>query len=168
MHQKLFYMVMDEEKSMEAWIASVRDMAHRFEAANFEVTDIDLIIALTQGLPNHYDPFIVSLNTTPIDKLNVDSVIVCLLNEESCQGRNDPGADIVALAHSKLPKKTWSKPSKARSVTNEERPPHSLHCYNCGGRGHLAHDCPSPKQEGDKANLAKDGNTSSQFSHISY
>jgi hypothetical protein len=27
MRQKFFYMVMDEEKSMEAWIASVRDMA---------------------------------------------------------------------------------------------------------------------------------------------
>jgi hypothetical protein len=50
MHQKFFYM--DEEKSMEAWIASVRDIAHCLEAADFEVTDIDLIVALTQGLPD--------------------------------------------------------------------------------------------------------------------
>src|ERR1700737_3342651 len=90
MRQKFFYMVMDEEKSMEAWIASVRDIAHRLEAANFEVKDIDLIIALTQGLPDCYDPFIVSLDATPIDQLNIDSVIAHLLNEESHQGRNDP------------------------------------------------------------------------------
>jgi len=52
------------------------------EAANFEVTDIDLIIALTQGLLDHYNPFIISLNATPIDQLSVDSVITHLLNEE--------------------------------------------------------------------------------------
>jgi hypothetical protein len=67
---------MDEEKSMEAWIASVQDMAHCFKAANFEITDINLIIALTQGLPDCYDPFIVSLDATPIDQLNVDSVYI--------------------------------------------------------------------------------------------
>jgi len=146
MHRKFFYMVMDEEKSMEAWIACVRDMAHRFEAANFEITDIDLIIALTQGLPDRYDPFIVSLDVTPIDQLNIHSVIVCLLNEESRQGHNDPGTDITLLTHLKLPKKTWSKPSKTKSITSEERPPHSSHCYNCDGHGHLARNCPSPKR----------------------
>jgi len=100
MHQKFFYMVIDEKKSMEAWIASVRDIAHCLEAANYEVTDIDLIIALTQGLPDHYDPFIVSLDATPINQLNVDSIIVHLLNEESCQGHNDPGTDRAAEVQS--------------------------------------------------------------------
>jgi len=169
MHRKFFYMVMDEEKSMEAWIASVRDIAHRLEAADFEVTDIDLIIALTQGLPDRYDPFIVSLDATPIDQLNVDSVIICLLNEESCQHRNDPGTDITLLSRSKLPKKTWSKPPKAESIASKERSPRSSRCYNCGGCGHISRDCPSPKQEGDKANFAtKDNDSFSQSSHATY
>ena len=133
MHQKFFYMVMDEDQSMEAWIASVWDMSHCLEAADFEVTDIDLIIPLTQGLPDCYDSFIVSLDATPIDQLNVNSVMICLLNEESRQGCNDPGHDIVALSCLKLEKDTWSKPSKTRSVTSEEQSPCSSHCYNCGG-----------------------------------
>jgi hypothetical protein len=164
MHWKFFHMFKDEEQSMQAWIASVWHSAYRLEAADFEVTDIDLIIVLTQGLPDCFDPSIVSLDTTPIDQLSVDSVITCLLNEESRQSCTDPGPDVAALAHSRLDKKTWSKPSKAQSVTNEERSPRSLCCYNCGGRGHLACDCPSPKQEGDKPNLARDDDTSSQFS----
>jgi hypothetical protein len=117
MCQKFLYMVMDKEKSMQAWVASVWDIAHHLEAANFEVTDIDLIIALTQGLPDRYDSFIVALDATPIDQLSVDSVITHLLNEESCQSHFEPGHDITVLSHSKLGNKTWSKPSKARSVT---------------------------------------------------
>ena len=113
-------MVMDEENLMEAWVASVRDIAHHLEAADFEVTDIDLIIVLTQGLPDHYDPFIVSLDTTPIDQLSVDSIITCFLNDKSCQSHFH---DTVALSHSNLGKKTWSKPSKAKSVTSEKQPP---------------------------------------------
>jgi len=166
MCRKFFYMVMDEEKSMEAWIASVRDIAHCLEAADFEVMDIDLIIALTQGLPDRYDPFIISLDTTPIDQLSVDSVITCLLNEESRQLRFH---DTAALSRSQLGKKTWSKHSKVKSIASEEQPPHSPHCYNCGGRSHLAHDCPSPKQEGGNANFAaKDDDSSSQSSYASY
>ena len=154
---------------MQAWIAAVQDIAHRLKAADFEVTDIDLIIALTQGLLNQYDPFIVSLDATPIDQLNVDSVITRLLNEEFRQSRGDPGPDITLLTRSKLPKKTWSKPSKAKSITSEEWSPRSSCCYNCGGRGYLARDCPSPKQEGDKANFAtKEDDSSSQFSHGTY
>jgi hypothetical protein len=154
MHQKFFYMVMDEEKSMEAWIASVWDIAHRLEAADFEVMDIDLIIALTWRLPDQYDLFIISLDTTPIDQLSVDSIITCLLNEEFCQLCFH---DTAALSHSQLRKKTWSKNSKVKSIASEEQPPRSPHCYNCGGRGCLAHDCPSPKQEGENANKGDSG-----------
>jgi len=79
------------------------------------------------------------------------------------------GTDITPLTHSKLLQRTWSKPSKTKSVTSEEQPPCSSCCYNCGGRGHLACNCPSPKQEGDKANSITKGNdASSLYSDTSY
>jgi len=128
--------------------------------------DIDLIIALTQGLPDRYDPFIISLDATPIDQLSVDSVITRLLNEESHQSCFH---DTAAFSCSLLGRKTWSKHSKVKSIASEEQPPHSPCCYNCGGHGHLACDCPSPKQEGENANfVAKDDDSSSQSSYASY
>jgi hypothetical protein len=82
-------MVKDDKQPMQAWIAAVRHAAFELEAADFEVHNIDLVIALTQGLPDLYSSFIVSLNATPPNQLNVDSLIVHLLNEEtSCPCKN--------------------------------------------------------------------------------
>ena len=85
MRRRFFFMMKQDSQSMQAWIASVRHAAFELEAANFEIRDIDLIIALTQGLPASYSSFIVSLDATPPDKLQVNSVIVRLLNEETHQ-----------------------------------------------------------------------------------
>jgi hypothetical protein len=63
------------------WIINT---AFKLEAANFEVHDINLII-LTQGLPYSYSSFIVSLSATPLNQLTVNSLIIHLLNEETCQ-----------------------------------------------------------------------------------
>lgn len=60
---------------------------------------------------------------SPIDQLNVNSIIIHLLNEESRQGHNDPGHDMTAPSCSKLGKNTQSKPSKTKSVASENDPP---------------------------------------------
>jgi hypothetical protein len=67
--RRRFFTMVKGDLTMAAWIASVRDAAHRLEAADFEVKDIDLIVALTQGLPIEYASLIVSLDATPIDQL---------------------------------------------------------------------------------------------------
>jgi hypothetical protein len=156
--RRRFFSMVKGDKTMEAWIASVCDAAHRLEAADFEVKDIDLIVALTQGLPEEYFPLIVSLYATPIDQLNVNSVITRLLNEEQRQTSNQEHAGQIAIAaHVKSQKPVWSNSGKSKSksgsVAGDDRSPHSIHCYNCGGRGHMSRDCPSPKQEGDQANF---------------
>ena len=55
-----------DEQSMQQWNASVHDIAHHLEGANFKVNDINLIIALIQGLPKEY----VSLDATPVNQSN--------------------------------------------------------------------------------------------------
>lgn len=156
MRRRFFAMSMDDNQSMQSWIASVRDAAHRLEAADFEVKDVDLIVALTQGLPESYSSFIVSLDATPVDQLSVESTITRLLNEEFRQMSNLPG---LGMAYASRQKSTWhGSNSKTRSDAGSscgDRKPRSSRCYNCGGKGHMARQCPSPKQEGDRANLAK-------------
>ena len=44
-----------------------------------------LILALTEGLPESYSTFIVTLDSIPADDLTLDIVITRLLNEEVCQ-----------------------------------------------------------------------------------
>lgn len=171
MRRKFFSMGKLEDQSMQAWIASVRDIAYRLEAADFKINDVDLILALTQGLPEEYTSLIVSLDATPVDQLSVDSVINRLLNEEQRQTSNQDHATTIAMvARAKSHKPVWSNSrksnSKAGSVAGGSRSPHSIRCYNCGGRGHMARDCPSPKQEGDKANFVhnEDSDTNSVVS----
>lgn len=167
---------------MEQWIASVRDIAHRLNATNFKVQDIDLIIALTQGLSEEYTSMVVSLDATPIDKLTVDFVVSRLLNEEQRQNSAivDPPGRAMVARHPSRPQWTPHSHSKSHSpkskgpgsVAGSERSPRSTRCYNCGGRGHIARDCPSPKQEGNhqQAHLArdKDIDTRSEYSRASY
>jgi gag-polypeptide of LTR copia-type/Zinc knuckle len=171
MRRKFFYMTKDDSQSMQAWIASIWDAAYCLKAADFEVQDIDLIIALTHGLPDKYTPLIVSLDATPIDQLNIDSVITHLINEEVHQSHPDLGP-IALIACSKLGKRTWLQPAghkhcRTKSTTDDDHSSHSTDkCYNCGGWGHLTQDCPSLKQEGDRANFTnKDDDTASQIFH---
>ena len=86
MHCHFFSMGKSDEQSMQQWNASVHDIAHHLEGANFKVNDINLIIALTQGLPKEYKLLLSPLmQPLSIDQINVESVITHLLNEEQCQ-----------------------------------------------------------------------------------
>jgi hypothetical protein len=131
-------MVKDDKQPMQAWIAAVKHAAFKLEAADFEVHDINLIIALTQGLQDSYSSFIVSLNATPPNQLNVDSLIVHLLNEETRQ---------LGLA---APVKTKSDAAFYAGGAQNKHGTQTMHdvwCFNCRGFGHLSHNCPSPKHK---------------------
>jgi hypothetical protein len=47
MHCHFFSMVKKENQSMQAWIASICYATFELEATDFQIQDIDLIIALT-------------------------------------------------------------------------------------------------------------------------
>src|SRR6266496_6854340 len=56
-------------------------------------------------------------------------------------------------------KKEWSDLRKAdpaqgekKTYSNSEEKTRSFNCYECGGLGHFAKDCPSRKEERDQAN----------------
>ena len=135
MHRRFFSMEKEEGVSMQAWIVLVHNAAFQLEAANFEVKELNLIIALTQGLPESYSSLIVSLDTAPLSEPKVDSVINRLLNEESRQEGGHSGGGPFLMA-------TCAFGAPATRGTSADD---SVQCFRCGGRGHVARVCPSPR-----------------------
>jgi hypothetical protein len=152
MRRRFFFMTKGDSQSMQAWIAAVRHAAFELEAADFEIRDIDLIIALTQGLPESYSSFIVSLDATPPDELSIDTLIVRLLNEESRQRgtttikKSDPESENAAFASYPRTRTAGRGPGQQVEKGDNEKMK-EFRCYNCRGIGHMARDCPSPKQD---------------------
>ena len=67
---------------MVSWIYDVKNAAFQLEAAGVTIIDEDVILALTEGLPESYSTFSVTLDSIPADDLTLDIIITCLLNEE--------------------------------------------------------------------------------------
>ena len=67
---------------MVSWISDIKNAAFQLEAAGVTILDEDVILALTEGLPESYSTLIVTLDSIPADSLTLDIVITCLLNEE--------------------------------------------------------------------------------------
>jgi len=55
---------LERSETMPAYIARVCHTAFLLEEASVIVTDDDIILAVTSGLPHSYDPFLISLNAT--------------------------------------------------------------------------------------------------------
>jgi len=141
--RQFFSLKKNPDQSMQAWIATVRDVAFRLEAADFEVKDLDLIIALTQGLPESYSSLVISLDSTPLHELSVDHIIIRLLNEEARQQG-------VAAATGRTPQLEVDFPAvmlaRDGSSVGGRASAGPIRCFNCGGKGHISGDCPSPRQ----------------------
>ena len=68
---------------MESWIGEVRGLANRLKAIDVDVSDEDMIVVLTAGLPTSYTPIVISFDALESTKLTLDFVITRLLNEEA-------------------------------------------------------------------------------------
>ncbi len=63
---------------MESWVGQIRRMAKVMELAGIDVSDQDLILALTMGLPPSYENDIINFDATPPDQLTLSNMIVSL------------------------------------------------------------------------------------------
>jgi hypothetical protein len=118
------------EQLIPAWIAEVRSAAFRLEEIEAEVSDEDMIMVLTRGLPDEYETFVVTLDSTPPSDFTLEYVIARLLNEESrhVTSRDDEPKALAAKGQGKTP---------LAQIT----------CFNCGKKGHYQFECPEPKKE---------------------
>ena len=108
---------------MSHWIAVVKQVAYQLTEIGATASDEDIIVALTLGLPNSYENFVVTLDSTPFDQLTLDYITMRLLNEESRQAPHAPQAE------------------HAFTATVKHR------CYRCGKHGHFAADCSKQAQD---------------------
>ena len=96
---------------MSSWVSDIKNVAFQLESARVPVIDEDIILALTEGLPDAFSILIVALDSIPPHDLDLTNVITRLLNEEVRQ-RNDrigrPGSErddeqALAAVHKKRP-----------------------------------------------------------------
>lgn len=147
--RRLFWrMTKQGNQVMSAWIADVKRSAARLRDVGADISDEDIILVLTNGLPPSYSSVIVALDSTDPSVLDLDFVINRLLNEETRQITEQAQAPVPA------PTPTASGPVPnsvaAAAVISTAKPATPLSritCYNCGKKGHYAEDCKAPKAQ---------------------
>ena len=97
--RKFLMLCKSDKKSIQAWVAKVHCVMFQMQEVGVDVSNEDVILSLTLGLPSSYESFIISLNTTPPDQFTLNYVIAHLMNEEAQQlhGR-DTATDLSALS----------------------------------------------------------------------
>jgi gag-polypeptide of LTR copia-type/Zinc knuckle len=128
------YMRKRDDQPMVSWISAVKNAAFQLEAAGVTIIDEDVILALTEGLPESYSTLIVALDSIPADDLTLDIVITRLLNEEVRQ---------VQAAKSESERMEGALAAIAKK---KKTPIAEITCYNCDGKGHYQNDCPSARR----------------------
>ena len=119
---------------MQSWISSVQSQAFKMEESGTTVSSLDIILALTMGLPPAYDPVIINFDSTPSDQLTFNNVVAWLLNKETRQSSVDPITPTIA---------TSDRPPDNISmyVASQCRPHLDMTCHFCGKKGHFKSQC---------------------------
>lgn len=123
---------MKKDQSMEGWIGEVRSRSNRLKVIDVSVSDEDIIVVLTAGLPSSYAPVIISLDSVKATELTLDFVITQLLNEESHQViSSEPNVEV---------KK--EEPDNVAMLSAC-----SIQCFYCLEKGHFASVCPQKAKD---------------------
>ena len=138
---------LESSETMSAYVARVRHIAFLLEEAGVNVTDDDIILAITSGLPHSYDSFLISLDATSDTDYTLPHVIARLVNEYQRQhGRHQPASDPANVA---------------LAATTQHRDLANITCFGCGKKGHYQSSCPTHPSTPTPAPTATDKSSKS-------
>lgn len=132
---------MKEGQSMEGWIGLVRGLTNRLKAIDVNVSDEDMIVVLTAGLPTSYTPIVISFDALDSSKLTLDFVITRLLNEEGRQATP-------SFAPVQFDVKTESSDTNTtQSALIASKFRSDIQCFYCLLMGHYSSVCPQKEKD---------------------
>ena len=132
---------LEKTETISSYISRLRHVAFLLEQAAFTVTDDDMILALTAGLPHSYDNFLVSLDTLPDSEYTLTIIISRLNNEYQRQHmyfstpRVQPTLPISDQNEALAVVASPSSPMSSRLI--------HITCFLCGNKGHYQANCPT-------------------------
>jgi hypothetical protein len=149
LHCRLHKLHLDKAESMPAYIACAREAARLLSAAGHNISDDDLLMAITSGLPPSYNPFLISIDTLPNSEYSLVCVIPRLINEYTQQS-------LTPTVHIQTP--TPMQPADdTMAITTAPHthcPISEITCFKCNQKGHYQYNCTSTNST-DTANVAK-------------
>lgn len=140
LRRRFFRMMKDESESIITWIARVRTAALELKYTDHPVSELDIIMVVTDGLDSEIFGDVVSaLDALPAKDIKMSDVTTRLLGKEAMLNRRGEKLDDLEIRANYASDRRGGKGTGSVSRHGPE-----LTCFNCGGRGHYADDCPSP------------------------
>ncbi|KAF9521837.1 hypothetical protein CPB83DRAFT_747155, partial [Crepidotus variabilis] len=121
------------------YIGRICHIAFLLEEARVAVTEEDLILTVTAGLPTSYDRFLIGLDNMPDDDFCLDIITTRLANEYQRQNNRQADSAPTPLATQ------ISDPAQSSDLAFAAASPSRLDritCYGCGKKGHYQSNCP--------------------------
>jgi hypothetical protein len=137
LRRRFLTMKKTSSESMQTWIGRVKGLAFRLEEAQIDVSEQDIILALTMGLPVSYDAVIINFDATATELLTLDHVIARLLNEEA---RQTSGKD--AIMETEVEDAAMVVTNSKGQNSPSKKGTSDVTCFWCDKIGHYKSDCP--------------------------